>query len=186
MSRRRVLALSLLVGAVLLLGLVIIQPVTNLVLENRAAIRVLEERLSDLQSRRLSPAAIDRRRAVDAVSDTQAGLLGGGDAEIQGRLEAHVRASVQRRGGEVLSIRPGPAGEEEGVRIIRANVSLRLSDDRLLDMVASLETGAPVLFFETVKLRRLDGAPGAGADRVEVNGTVRAYLERHAAAEKRS
>jgi hypothetical protein len=186
---QRAAAIGLLLGSLILVGVAVLWPASQSWLDNRAAIRLARERLENLQARRSDPASLaERRRALEAVSDAEAGLLSGAtDPEAMNRLEAHIRSLAQGAGAENVSLRPAPAAEEEGVRALRASLVVTLADDRLVAFLSQFETAAPAVFLESVRIRRLEAMQQGGQGlRVELTGLARAYLGRPPAGGPRS
>jgi hypothetical protein len=191
MSRllQRLVAIGLLLASLAFVAFAVLWPVGQGWLDNHAAIQVARERLVHLPARRSDPASLaERRRALEAVSDAQAGLLPGAtDPEATSRLEAHIRSLAQGAGAENVSLRPAPPAEEEGVRALRTNLVVTLADDRLVTFLSQLETAAPAVFLESIRIRGLEAMQAGGQGlRVELTGLARAYLSRPPAGGPRS
>lgn len=177
---RRIVALAVLVilGWIVMAGM--LWPIAQLFIDNRIEIATAQARLDDLRARRIDPAALEaRRKALEAVSDPQAGLLAApNEVDAASRLDTLIRNTARTHGADVLGIRAAPAITDVGVRALRATLHLRVPEDNLIRLVNALENGTPALFFESLQLRRLDNAQSAeGGLRIELTGTMRVYLE---------
>lgn len=157
--------------------------------ENHTAIMATRQRLDELTTRRIDPAALASHRArLEAVSAREAGLLTvPAEAEASGRLEASLRTVLQARGAQLMLMRQaGPVADENGAKALRMSISLRIPEDQIIQVLANLEAGPPVVFFEEIHLHRPESTSNADAGRLELKGTIRVYLDVIGHQERRS
>jgi len=178
---KRAGAVTILAGVILIIVVVIVGPFLTTVISNRAAIVSIRQRIEEVAGLRIDPASLAMRRAsLEAKPHSGAGLLKvDNESEVPERLNAYLRTVLQVRDPDFQPVRSvSPATDEEGTRVVRANITLQIPQDSLLKILTSLETGEPTLFVEAIRLRQSDGRKGIRrSGYLDLTGTVRVYLD---------
>lgn len=154
---RRILALGLLLGALLVLVLGIVKPVIDRYSLYQHAIEDLTLRIERLGG--VAKTAPELGRRVDALSDAvrTSGLT------LERETPALAAADMQRRlsdlvtehGGEVRSTQMVPSVSEEGFTRVAIRVQMNGDSAVLAGILESVESERPLVFLDSIRVRAL-------------------------------
>jgi hypothetical protein len=158
---RRALALTILLGLLVLVWSAVVQPLFGLTVNRRADITLLDERVGDLEAVAAREAEQQRRvRDGRGRLAAKGGLwTGAGAASIAANVEDRLRAAVAAGGGRVTSTSEAREAGEPGFRKITVHCTIEGSLDTMVKTLTAIETAEPALFVDNlaVAVREIEG-----------------------------
>ncbi len=155
----RALALAILFGAIALVWLFVIQPVTDAfaaqqdeIVQSRALLGALEARIA------AGPLVAAHLAKMKAREASTAGLIPGKNAEIAAAgMQNLIKALIEGESGQIRSAQNLPPVDTDGFERINIQYDLSLPMARLRDVSYRLETSLPFLFLDGVDIQAPEG-----------------------------
>ncbi len=179
--KSRGLALLILAGALVLVWIIFLGPLTNILFGESNDVEHSLDQLAHYEG------LADARPHVEAElkemqqrNATMSGLVEGNSAALAAaQVQSEVKAIVDRNGGTVLSSQNMPTSLTDNFEKIEIQYDLTLPPASLKNVIYQIETHTPYLFLDNVNMRMPEnwGAqdPGAAPPSMEIQFLVRGY-----------
>lgn len=155
----RALALTILVGLLVVLWLAAVQPLLDRFAAYRQTVQTAEEQLPRLRSMAAAAPALEAdlaRLQRDPTARTRQ-LSGDNDALAAAELQNRLGRFAAANGAVLRSTQILSPEEEEGFRRIAVRVALEADTEALLKILYGLETAPTLLFVDNLEIRARSG-----------------------------
>lgn len=133
-----------------------------------------ERRVQILEARRSGKERLQQRLSTLQAGDSQALNLipTAADSEAVEILQSSIKSAALTHNAEIATLRSIPPANDNGMRIYRLEVTLRIPRQAASNLIAAIEDTRPMLSLEQL---RIGQGPYGGGDRLEMTMTLRAY-----------
>ncbi|WP_020179550.1 type II secretion system protein GspM [Methylopila sp. M107] len=174
-KHRRPIALGLL-GVALFAGtMTVVVPVTASIVDAREEIASDRERLATLRAKRADLSALEA--ALKEIRARQAGRPLVVEAPTTTaafeKLEAMIRDLASQHEAAIGSTRMLRLEDDSGLKAMRVEVEISIHRSRLTPLIAAIETAAPMMFIEKIRIAASDGSEAEG--RAKLTAALRMF-----------